>query len=359
MRRRLSSLRDEILAASITPHHWPEALEALKQALGGVACGLRVETTDGGFGQRWVGLDPAFEHKYVSHYHRHDPWMPAARKLAVGHCVPGHRLACPEEIARSEFYHELMLPFGMGDIFGCVVERSNDALTTFAVLRGRESPTLTAGDLRAVSTLVPLLRHAVVANRLLSQGVDADVSGGLVRQRVAMFVVTRSGAVTYTNEAARALLETGTGVRLRGARLYVVDASSRARLERALASHVPELVGVRAPDGASLLARTQPLPRATSESNLPWLASCVAVLLFDPRTPVDTASLEHAVQRGFGLTPAEARVAVFVGSGNSPKEAAVALGLTEGTVRFQLKQAYAKLNVDGQRGLVKLVVSIT
>jgi DNA-binding CsgD family transcriptional regulator len=72
--------------------------------------------------------------------------------------------------------------------------------------------------------------------------------------------------------------------------------------------------------------------------------------------PLDTPpSLEGELCIHFGLTPAEARVALRVGRGLAPKEAAMALGTSWNTVRFQLRCVYAKTRTNGKSELARLV----
>ncbi len=60
-----------------------------------------------------------------------------------------------------------------------------------------------------------------------------------------------------------------------------------------------------------------------------------------------------------GLTPMEARVAVWLAQGRSVREMAEATGRTEGSIYWHLKQIYRKQPVSRQAGLVRLVLSIS
>ena len=72
--------------------------------------------------------------------------------------------------------------------------------------------------------------------------------------------------------------------------------------------------------------------------------------------PLDVPpSLESELRGSYGLTAAEARVAACVGGGLAPKEAAAKLGTSWNTVRFQLRQVYAKTRTSGQSELARLV----
>jgi DNA-binding CsgD family transcriptional regulator len=56
-----------------------------------------------------------------------------------------------------------------------------------------------------------------------------------------------------------------------------------------------------------------------------------------------------------GLTSAEARIAALVGDGNSPREAAKTLAITENTVRSALRLIYDKLMIGKQSELARIV----
>lgn len=69
-------------------------------------------------------------------------------------------------------------------------------------------------------------------------------------------------------------------------------------------------------------------------------------------------SPEGELRRRYALTPAEARVALHVGRGMAPKVAATAIGSSWNTVRFQLRQIYAKTKTSGQSELARLVTRL-
>lgn len=69
-------------------------------------------------------------------------------------------------------------------------------------------------------------------------------------------------------------------------------------------------------------------------------------------------SLETWLMMSHGLTRAEARVAACVGRGMVPKEAAQTIGSSWNTVRFQLRQIYAKVHVNGQAELARLITRL-
>jgi DNA-binding CsgD family transcriptional regulator len=61
------------------------------------------------------------------------------------------------------------------------------------------------------------------------------------------------------------------------------------------------------------------------------------------------------LRQAYGLSPAEARLAAEIGKGRDLKEIAAGHGVSEGTVRAQLKAIFAKTDTHRQAELVALI----
>lgn len=85
----------------------------------------------------------------------------------------------------------------------------------------------------------------------------------------------------------------------------------------------------------------------------PFVRRVVILLVTDPGRPAAKVPVEAL--RLLGLIPSEARIAVLVGRGMTPREAAVDLGLSEGTVRTTLARIYDKLSIRRQSELARMV----
>lgn len=74
-------------------------------------------------------------------------------------------------------------------------------------------------------------------------------------------------------------------------------------------------------------------------------------------TPTDhpRPTLEERLRCRYGLTRAEASVAVHIGRGRVPKEVAVALGTSWNTVRSQLRRVFEKTKTRRQNELARLI----
>ena len=81
------------------------------------------------------------------------------------------------------------------------------------------------------------------------------------------------------------------------------------------------------------------------------------VLLFPGETSQRLAI--DVVQKGFGLTPAEARLAIRLKDGLSISEAAEAIGVSVNTARNQLRSIFQKIGVNRQSELVRSLTQLS
>jgi DNA-binding CsgD family transcriptional regulator len=63
------------------------------------------------------------------------------------------------------------------------------------------------------------------------------------------------------------------------------------------------------------------------------------------------------LRKQFSLTPAEYRVALLLCDGHSPREIANTVGVTDNTVRSQIKSIFSKAGVKRQGELIRLLMS--
>ena len=201
-----------------------------------------------------------------------------------------------------------------------------------------------------------MLVNLSVPEPLREPSSPATASGllaSLEAARRAACLVDPSGQLLQSNALARRML-TGTAMARTG-RILPQDATERARMLVLLAQRQSTgapgpVVLPRAGGQAPLIAQIAPLDPAIAPEG------STLVLLTDPDARREPPRAE--LLQLLSLTPAEARVAALVGAGLTPREAALRLGLSEGTVRSTLKEVFSKLGVRRQAELVRLVARL-
>jgi len=115
-------------------------------------------------------------------------------------------------------------------------------------------------------------------------------------------------------------------------------------------SYASGALQLRRDAGSSYGILVCPLPRS---SEISTDGPVVAVLVSDPECRPESTAL---LMKLYGLTRAEARLTKAIASGRTPAEAASALGVTLNTVRWTLKQVFAKTGTRRQAELARLVL---
>jgi DNA-binding CsgD family transcriptional regulator len=169
------------------------------------------------------------------------------------------------------------------------------------------------------------------------------------------------------NQAAHDLLERRDGLALREGRVCVSSPSHRERLQAVLSGagsrgsrSLPE-TGT----AALLVPRPSGLPAyqiivreidrcSDAFTNSP--SRLWTMLISDPAQPPKQSV--RALSALYNLTPAEARIAVALVSGETPDEIAERSGVKIATVRSQLASVYAKTGTRRQSELVRLFSAV-
>jgi DNA-binding CsgD family transcriptional regulator len=128
------------------------------------------------------------------------------------------------------------------------------------------------------------------------------------------------------------------------------DASNREVLE-GLVPHLDRAFAIR----RGLLRKSIPSTVPGSDVPLDNAAGGCAGKIPHPVQVHVNASQESIIQSRFGLSPQQTVLTGLLLSGRSVKEAAVALGLTEGTARQYLKLIFSKTGARRQVDLIRVV----
>ena len=287
-----------------------------------------------------------------------------ARGLAKGLLAFDRREVCADDtFEHSPFYHEFARAHEFFHVVGGT-GFSADRQTGFYLMFGRPK-SLGPFDEQAVASLSLLLPHV-----LRAQAVHLKWWHLRQEQRTRTFalealgraclVVDVSGKVSWLSAAAEALLSRNDGLSLRSGQLCISTPKQHQLLREAVRRCVA--IGKDASGRAGdtlLVARTPPAtPLLMSVLPIPGSETPDVLLILDD--PEQQRAVPAKVLRNlYGLTTAEARVALLLAEGYAVEDIAARLQVKLGTVRNQLKQVFSKTATHRQGQLVRLVLSVT
>lgn len=321
-----------------------------------------------------ANFPPQGDLEYIQKYHLIDPRMQAVLLLNPHEWFHCHEKLNEAFVATSEFYQDFLIPLGLRYLSACKVVDDDKATIMLACLRGPEQGPLPARAIKFLDRLMPHLSRAFRADvKNFIYSTQALVGHALVnRLRQPVILLTSTGEVVHTNEAAKALLSHTRLIAVRDGQLVLPkDCAQKFLQECAL---LEQQVRINSDIAASTTQfKTMHIKSSANERHeilyaffsvlVPQrvmgtfgLRPLIMLFLYHPES---SAAIEPTLlYAAFGLTPAECRVALLITEGQSVKQIADALGTQPDTVRKQLQSIYNKTSTHRQPELIRLLLQL-
>jgi DNA-binding CsgD family transcriptional regulator len=366
---------DAIYRAIRLPQAWPDVVRSLGDWLDADIGMMLSPTLPGANAVPLVvyGLDmaPVLE-KFPNHAGRTEF---TNRALATGR-APGafllDELMPVTEQPTNAFWRDIIEPLGIQSGIFTMVRTPNDNLKPVLInfyRRAGKAPYREA-DVADMTAMIPHLRRAlgVILDAPPASGPFSEMSDVYAPIGAAAFFIGPDGRVLHQNHAGDTLLAARDGLDLCGGRLALWDKDAQRELDAALVRVIGDAWSAKLRMGAELLARRPsgdaPLvliatPVGAENPISAWAAPVRCVIFAREEELRANAMLTERLQRLYGLTTAEAEIAVGVASGASSGRLAAARGTKAETVRTQIKSAMSKMGARKQTELAALVNRLT
>jgi DNA-binding CsgD family transcriptional regulator/PAS domain-containing protein len=306
-------------------------------------------------------LDPECNQAYQDR-HMQNPWSESMEHQSVGRIVLSDDVVDLAELQRTAFFDEVLRPQDVSHNAMIALAARDDFRAAFNICRTSGQGPFGQDERKILSWLVPHLKRSIALGFRLE--------GYQLMQRAAfnvleyfsdgVILLDRRNRVTFANVAAR---EFGRQGILRFGHSVAAQASPHAErlaalIRSAMDGHAGGSMSMPGVTGQYLSIIVYPL-RATDVGRFSDEAikdSAVVVFVIDPVTR-GAVPLDHVVE-AFGLTRAEARVALAASSGRTVVETASALGLSANTIKTHLRRVFEKTGTTRQAELARLMASL-
>lgn len=363
-----SALVAAIYDAALDPALWDQTLTRIFSAAGANGGGLLAFDPRRRSPAHMIAakFDPEQWHTYDTYYGRMDPLVPVLEQVPAG-AVVASRAITTEEQLRGEFYADWANRYGVSD--AVFVNLLDDSAAHCTIVIGHPwdaEPFATPDLVRLVRLLAPHLQRALQAQ--LGFGPLRQIRDGaldLVDQwRHGCVLVSAAGKVLYANRAANGVAGSQDGLSLGCSGLHaavaVEDAALHRLIHRACAGNGD---GIRT-GGRLAVSRgsgrrpytLQVLPlKSNGASFLNGPAAALVIIVDHEReTHLPPAGLREL----YGLTAAEAEVALRILRGHGLQYAANELGVSLLTARTHLQRGFEKTGTHRQAELVRLLIEL-
>lgn len=364
-----SKITTLMFAAALDQNKWRDFLEYLA-GLTGVRAHMFGHDFEGNLGLNLLSAnyDPDYVKSYADHYSARNTWVEGFFAHGVGEVISAESMASREELVKTEFYSDWVLP--QEDILaGGGVILFKEATRMF-VLGGnirRKDEHLEQGWLELVALLSPHLQHAIAINRILAEKTVTEFAydEGINSAGAAIMVVNSLRRIVFANQVAQDMLTSGKTVRIDGGGHLDFSADSADAAFRQVifalnqmdtnVSSVFEVTGLTGTaQYVCRTARFDPADHNASPFGVLVDAHEPCVLLTVSGVEEKQTSQSNLVLR-FGITATEADVVLLIMEGLSPNDISHQRGVSVHTTRNQLKSAMSKMDVRRQVDLVRLL----
>lgn len=362
-----SRILDAVYDAATAFERWPVALERLGQAFGCSYVGLldrNLRTNEGR--ATAIGIDPQGQREYFEVWSKHDLLRLWTRTYRPGAVETDREILPRTDLVRSDYYNCFLKPRDMHVVMRITLAAEDGFRKFISFTRPTSLGDYGTADIEQCRRLMPHLQRAArVAQCVEDSSLKLTAFSDVLEQSAkGVLMLDRTGRVVFANRAARAMTEASCGLTLRRERIEATVRDNNAALQRLVAGATgtvdrPETArgGVlrlaATEEGPGLSVAVAPLGSIGSWSGRSPVA---VVLISDPRA--DSRRPESMLRELFGLTAAETRVADRLMGGDSPEQAAEAIGVSITTVRWHLASLYRKTGTNRQADLVRLLLSM-
>lgn len=368
---------DALYAAAVGQTDWHAALDRVLDAMGfthasvyAIDRHVRAAATESyrlpvtGF---WHRHDPSAQRDYEAEYYKYEP----GRHYRLRH--PDKRVyydamyGTEAELDRNPHYAWAEREHGLRYFAYGQTDPQAPVGAVIVLHRPRRQGHITANETDRFEQLLEHFERAVQVEHRMGKALAPEVAAldFLDRNPTGIVILDGLGRTVLANRAARAMAEQGDSFRLSRdgiAALRPQDDAALGRLIGAAARFGAD--GGLAGGGAMKLPRRNGKrdyaaivkPLARRDSILSSLMPAVCILLTDP----DAAASHSAamLRQVYGITPAEQRLVERLIGGDTPEQAAGALGVGLPTVRSQLASLFRKTETSRQPELLRLLVSL-
>ena len=302
--------------------------------------------------------------EYANDFFPHDERLPRMLRLPDSHVVCVTDLFTESELKTSPTFNDLLCRASGRNGLNMRMNGPDGLHVLWAIADPVEPSGWRSVQIDMIKRLLPHIRQFVRVRQALAgaEALGATFAELLDNNGVGVLYLDRRGMIVTANDRARTILRRRDGLSDRNGFLRARLAVEDTRLQRMLA-HAVKTFGGPAASGSMTIGRSRGLSRLALHVNPVVLnqmdfgarRAAALVLIVDPGSkPRIDPGLVGAT---LGLTRAESGVAASIAEGSTVRDIAAATHREESSVRWHIKQIYAKLDISRQADLVRMVLS--
>ncbi len=366
-------LIDAIYDAAIDEDRWQNVVDMMSEKVPGTATTItrHVLADDVRVKQFTSGIPSEFVAKYDTYYKTRNP-VPR-RMLTVTEQSPVYvdDIFERKEYYDTEYFREYLKPqkFATG-VYSRLLAEGNQICMLGALVHEDGGPSVAGKAYNCLEKYAPhVSRSARISRHLSSAGlIEQSLEDTLAHVSASIFVLTKTLAIEYANNAARDLLASGAGLHLDANGWLHADDTESDQLLYANVAHAlkwsqpsPPFTlrhyGGRRPLTAIALKFSGDLARQTQFDRLfSDGREFVSLFIFNTNARVCPAS--ELVSSTFDLTPCQTQLALALFQGKTLQTYSDGAGLSRNTARNHLAAIMHKMGTKRQSDVVTIIAQL-
>jgi len=283
----------------------------------------------------------------------------------IGAVIASDSILPLADLRRTAFFDEVLRPDDLGHSAMIGLGNKPELGVGFSMNRGPRQGPYSEQEVHLLGQLAPHMYRSIQLGFRFDayRALQHAEYRALDHLAIGVILLDREARILFANAAARSLDGEGGPLRLRHKKVtHVLPLQSRRLddlVQSALRATPMAAISVPRPDNGQALTvvassvRGQDVDRF---ANAHQKGAAALLFIFDPANKAGIPGTW--LMDAYGLTPAEARVALAVASGLSVPETASRLGLSPNTIKTQLRGVFAKSGAHGRTELARLIASI-
>jgi DNA-binding CsgD family transcriptional regulator len=351
--------------AAFDPGSWPILLNRLADLLMATS-GAAIVSYNSQTRRRAI-LYPRSSPEFIRSFLEY--WCPRCPILGYGKNQPIATVMTPEmfvsreEYCSTEIFNEWFKPQGAEAMMGSKLLIEGPVSMFLALMRPYSNGDFEETEIRQFAALISHLQRAVQLQLRLTglEGPSEGSAGILNRLPQGVLLVDAGARVLFANPAAEQLLRARTGLLLGPEGLRAENSGETRRLRKTIADCADPSGEIGGAGSRFRLSRGDRAPLIVlvipQRSRLGWVDVVrPRAILFITDPEQTTAPRGQNLREDFGLTMAEAALALEIPKGDGLRGAANRLGVSLATAHTQLAHVFDKTGTRRQAELVRLIL---
>ena len=344
--------------AALDPSAWSDVLTRVATCLGAVGADLHL-LDDDVLRCNYMGMQPsAVLAEYSQKFLGREPRSLSLRRLAPGEVITCLHIVNAHTMRNHPYYADFLPRVGLGQWIAATPLNEARHRAYFGVHLAPAMGAPSDDMLALVKAMQPHLGRAVSAQfRMLDAELRNHVyTDALDGVSCGVAILNGAGKLMLSNATAQSVFAHGQPLKLVQERLTATIPAESRKLQMLIQHALTRRNlrgGVTIVHGAGQRAMCVTVD-ATSEQFRQRTAGAAYVYITDLDARPSRACAQQ-LREMFGLTPAEARVAIGIAAGEPMRDVAAQARVTYESARFTLKRVYEKLGVHKQGELVALI----